>query len=66
MNNVSSRAYIGVLAKIVKGTDTVAVLERNLIPLHRRRVIVKLLTSQPILQTIHPLTLTLFLHLILA
>ena len=46
MNNISSRAYIALLAKIVKGTDTVAILERNLIPLHRLRVIVKLLTSQ--------------------
>ena len=41
--------------------DTVAILERNSIPLHRLRVIVKLLTSQPILQTVQPLALTLFL-----
>ena len=46
--------------------DTVPILEMNLIPLHRLRVIVKLLTNQPILQTIQPLAFTLFLHLILA
>ena len=44
----------------------VTILERNLIPLHQLQVIVKLLTSEPILQTIHPLALTLFLHQILA
>ena len=44
----------------------VIILERNLIPLHQLRVIVKLLTSQPISQAIHLLPLTLFLHLILA
>ena len=44
----------------------VTILERNLIPLHRLQVVVKLLTSQPILQTIYSLALTLFLHQILA
>ena len=44
----------------------VTILERNLMPLHRMQVVVKLLISQPILQTIHPLALTLFLHQILA
>ena len=44
----------------------VTTLERNLIPLHRMQVVVKLLISQPILQTIHLLALTLFLHQILA
>ena len=44
----------------------VTILERNLIPLHQLQVLVKVLTSQPILQTIIPLALTLFLHHILA
>ena len=44
----------------------VTILERNLIPLHRLQVIVKLLKSQPILRIIHSLALTLFLHQILA
>ena len=56
MENVQS----GILLMLV------TILERNLIPLYRLRVIAKLLTSQPILQTIHPLALTLFLHQILA
>ena len=44
----------------------VAILERNLILLHRLRGMVKLLTSQTILQAIHFLALTLFLHFIVA
>ena len=43
----------------------VPILERYLIPLYQQWVIVKLLTSQLILQTIHLLAMTLFLHLIL-
>ena len=46
--------------------DTSDNIRKNLIPLDRLRVIVKLLTSQPILQIIHTLLLTLLLHLILA
>ena len=63
INDVSSRAYIDLLSHIL--LILVTILKTNLIPLHQPRVILKLLTNLTILQTIHLLTLTLFLHLIL-
>ena len=80
MKNVSSRVYIGPLAKTVNSSspfydslDVIMnnILERNLILLHRLRVmllitfhrlrvILKLLTNLPILQTIYLPAWTLF------
>ena len=50
INDVSSRAYIDLLSHIL--LILVTILKTNLIPLHQPRVILKLLTNLPILQTI--------------